>query len=236
MTQTMIQIKEPKAPATDAQIKYLIILIAERECPTVAERFAFAQGFLTKGAASTLIGEAKAAPKKALTSDTLNKIVVDSLSQVQAGVQAEIAAKELANALTEAPAFGYYEIDGAVYYWDVTGKDIAPQLRRLVKITQYGGAVKGSWKKIYAGYTSSKATATYTPYNGKGWSKTEQTKTILVPKVLAEAVLAGVTPLSMEQAAQQGKMMGFCIRCGATLTDPESVAAGIGPVCKTYWS
>jgi hypothetical protein len=39
----------------------------------------------------------------------------------------------------------------------------------------------------------------------------------------------------MEQAAVQGKMMGFCIRCGATLTDPVSVANGIGPVCATYW-
>jgi hypothetical protein len=57
-----------------------------------------------------------------------------------------------------------------------------------------------------------------------------------VPKVLADAVLAGAKPLTLEQVGAMGKAFTFCVRCGATLTDPVSVANGIGPVCITYWS
>jgi len=224
----MYQIKEPKAPATIAQINFLEGLIKERECPTVAERYAFAQGFLTKGAASTLIGEAKASPKKTVT-------FTKPTDQQVAEHDAALAAAAKVAELTECPEFGYYEIDGTVYYWDVTGKDLYPQLRKLTKVTSYTGVVKGSWKKVYASYKSPKVAATYTPYNGKGWNPAEVTKTITVPQTLVDAVLAGNKPMSMEQAAVQGKMMGFCIRCGATLTDPVSVANGIGPVCATYW-
>jgi hypothetical protein len=229
MTQT-ITIKDPQAPASLAQVNYLTSLIEKRDCPTVAERFAFAQsiGLLHKGAASKMIDQALASPMKKTPVKTIDQ-------QVTEHDAALAAAKTVTAALDACPAFGYYEIDGTVYYWDVTGKDIAPQLRKLTKITQYGGAVKGSWKKVYAGYSAPSVAATYTPYAGKGWSKVETTKMIKIPAVLTAAVLAGAKPMSMEQAAQQGKMMGFCIRCGATLTDPESVAAGIGPVCKNYW-
>lgn len=228
MTQTStIQIKEPKAPATTAQVNFLESLLKERECPSVAERYAFAKGFLTKGAASTLIGEAKAAPKKVVAT---GQFVVAEVPVTQFPKNPEVLT------LDGCPAFGYYEIAGIVYYWDVTGKDGFPTLRRLTKVTQYNGVVKGSWKKVFAPYGSPKVSATYTPFAGKGYTKTEITKTVSVPKAFAQALLeSGAQPMSMEQAAAQGKMMGFCIRCGATLTDPESVAAGIGPVCKTYW-
>lgn len=234
MTQTTIQIKEPKAPATDAQIKYLTGLIAERECPTVAERFAFAQGFLTKGAASTLITEAKAAPKKPYQVKTIDQ-------QVAEHDQALAAAAQIAATLTELPAFGYYQIDGAIYYWDITGKDVKPVLRKLQIITNYNGTKKGSWKKIFGtssvgGAKAQIVTATYTPYAGKGWSKTPVTNGVWVPGVLVAAVLAGAKPLTEAATGQLGKQFGFCIRCGATLTDPVSVANGIGPVCAKYWA
>lgn len=37
--------------------------------------------------------------------------------------------------------------------------------------------------------------------------------------------------LSLEQAKAFGRLYGICVRCGATLTDETSIAAGIGPVC-----
>ena len=37
--------------------------------------------------------------------------------------------------------------------------------------------------------------------------------------------------LSLSEAKQLGKDYGFCIVCGRTLTDPESIANGIGPIC-----
>lgn len=37
--------------------------------------------------------------------------------------------------------------------------------------------------------------------------------------------------MTAAQAAAFGRMTGVCAMCGRRLTDPESVAAGIGPVC-----
>ena len=31
--------------------------------------------------------------------------------------------------------------------------------------------------------------------------------------------------------AEAGKLLGFCVRCNAELTDPESIERGLGPVC-----
>lgn len=39
------------------------------------------------------------------------------------------------------------------------------------------------------------------------------------------------TALTAERAAQLGQVYGVCCRCGRTLTDEESIARGIGPVC-----
>lgn len=37
--------------------------------------------------------------------------------------------------------------------------------------------------------------------------------------------------LSLDDAAEFGRLYGFCIVCGATLTDENSIARGIGPIC-----
>lgn len=43
--------------------------------------------------------------------------------------------------------------------------------------------------------------------------------------------------LTQEQAAEFGKLYGVCCLCGRTLTNEESIAAGIGPICagKQGW-
>ena len=38
-------------------------------------------------------------------------------------------------------------------------------------------------------------------------------------------------PLSLEKAKELGQLYGICQRCGATLTNEESIANGIGPIC-----
>lgn len=42
---------------------------------------------------------------------------------------------------------------------------------------------------------------------------------------------AGVTPLSLGEAKEWGRMTGTCCVCARRLDNPESVDAGIGPVC-----
>lgn len=46
---------------------------------------------------------------------------------------------------------------------------------------------------------------------------------------------AKAEPMTLEQAASFGHAHGHCIRCGRLLTNPESVEAGIGPICAGYW-
>lgn len=41
--------------------------------------------------------------------------------------------------------------------------------------------------------------------------------------------------LTLEQAKEYGRKTGVCISCGAELTDPVSIEAGIGPICATKW-
>lgn len=39
--------------------------------------------------------------------------------------------------------------------------------------------------------------------------------------------------MSLEEAQEFGRIYGVCCRCGATLTNEESIEAGIGPICAT---
>lgn len=39
------------------------------------------------------------------------------------------------------------------------------------------------------------------------------------------------TRMTKEQAAAHGRKTGICMICSRTLTDPKSIAAGIGPIC-----
>jgi hypothetical protein len=59
----------------------------------------------------------------------------------------------------------------------------------------------------------------------------EKTSPVQVPGVLAEAVANGIKPMTIEELGAKGKQLNFCVKCGAQLTDPVSVAQGIGPVC-----
>lgn len=37
--------------------------------------------------------------------------------------------------------------------------------------------------------------------------------------------------MTLEQAVEFGRLYGFCVKCGATLTDEGSIERGIGPIC-----
>lgn len=39
----------------------------------------------------------------------------------------------------------------------------------------------------------------------------------------------------LDAAVKYGRLTGRCACCGRTLTDKESVAAGIGPICQSKW-
>lgn len=41
--------------------------------------------------------------------------------------------------------------------------------------------------------------------------------------------------MTLEEAKEYGLQTGVCVCCGRTLTDPESVERGIGPICLTKY-
>lgn len=50
------------------------------------------------------------------------------------------------------------------------------------------------------------------------------------PGVISEVRKSG-TRLALDQAKELGKLYGICVVCGRTLTDEDSIANGIGPIC-----
>lgn len=49
------------------------------------------------------------------------------------------------------------------------------------------------------------------------------------------AGLSADTILTFQQAKAYGKAYGICADCGKLLSNPDSVEAGIGPVCASKW-
>lgn len=54
---------------------------------------------------------------------------------------------------------------------------------------------------------------------------------VYAPGVGRSLAAEGLEPLTVDEAAQMGKLYGVCVVCARTLTDPASVERGIGPVC-----
>jgi len=206
-TPKIITIKEPNAPASEAQVKYLTFLADTR--PPDAEyvlraRFAMKQNLLTKGMASNLIDALKQLPKA--------KKQYVAPAPVPAVPVVPVAAPVLPEPVADVtPDYGYYTVVSKdtgkefLYYWDKAKKNgyMVPKLRRLVLKKTWDGKTIGRW--LYVGGTYA-----------------------------AKKVLAGLNPMTAAQAGALGKQYGCCVRCGKTLTDPVSVAQGIGPVCITY--
>jgi hypothetical protein len=117
----------------------------------------------------------------------------------------------------ELPAFGYYDVDGKIYHWDeFTKKSAYGTVTTTTKVMKLSTVQKWDYK------TSAYVTKGKWTWHGSAY--------------LAKKLLTGLTPMSLDAVKAKGKECTFCIRCGRLLTDPFSVANGIGPVCITYWS
>lgn len=64
-----------------------------------------------------------------------------------------------------------------------------------------------------------------------------QTGTFTYVPGLVKRLEKGAERLTVEQAAAYGHLYGICVCCGRDLTDEQSIANGIGPVCaKKYFA
>lgn len=95
--------------------------------------------------------------------------------------------------------------------------------RREVSITEPGVYLRdGSVHRVQRGNSGRLYAKTMDLQNG-GWQ-------------YAPGAVYSLEPgdrLTLEQAKQLGHAWGRCVVCGATLTDPKSIASGIGPVCAS---
>lgn len=73
--------------------------------------------------------------------------------------------------------------------------------------------------------------------NGEYLGKVVGTKFLGTPESKAEDkdILSLIATNPSKVARDYGKRVGVCSCCGKELTDPASIAAGIGPICATKW-
>lgn len=107
---------------------------------------------------------------------------------------------------TETIPEGYYLLDGKVY---------------KVRISKKGNAYATVLHKVRKYRASAGAADHILPYYEGKWE--------YVPGAIKS--LTTDHAITVEQAAEYGHLHGLCAICGKTLTDPESVQRGIGPVC-----
>jgi len=72
----------------------------------------------------------------------------------------------------------------------------------------------------------------YAVHDGQVWALASDDELPLSPRA-SQAVAAAIAADPEGASVRYGLTVGRCGRCGRTLTDPDSIAAGIGPVCAT---
>jgi len=58
---------------------------------------------------------------------------------------------------------------------------------------------------------------------------------LATPEIIDEIKAFAADPAGNARLTGQKKEFGICCCCGATLTDPNSIEAGIGPICAGKW-
>ncbi len=66
-----------------------------------------------------------------------------------------------------------------------------------------------------------------TVWNGESWDYDGRESR----KLVADVKAGKLSPMTPEDAKRFGDLYGSCFKCSRTLTDPESIAQGYGPVC-----
>jgi hypothetical protein len=199
-------------PATERTIQYIKNLLDEREL-TASQKFADATQAMDEGELSRYMCQLRQRPRSMTQAEASEWI--EALKRLPrkgtsqaTGHSAHVEFKVLAE---KVPAGRYA----------VTGEDGTTDFYRVDRPTD------GRWK----GYTFVKL-GTGGPHGGElHWQRLSFKNTAaILGKIIAD------TP---EAAAKRfGKEIGRCGMCGRTLTNPESIERGIGPVCagNSGWS
>lgn len=103
-------------------------------------------------------------------------------------------------------------------------EEFCQRAEQLVFEWEHAGKVKVINGKVFNGYM----------YCGKLHGDVFEATENCPPAIIQRILLFAIDPIHF--LTSEGKRTGRCCVCGITLTNPESIALGIGPICRSKWS
>lgn len=101
------------------------------------------------------------------------------------------------------------------------------------KVIDGPGFYRGGSGTVYAGLTRE-------GYQFPLWRRVVEglpTRTQKIKFWLVSAdVEIGGHKMTEKEVAEYGKLIGVCVCCGRTLTDPDSISLGLGPICRNKYA
>lgn len=220
-------------PASDKQITYIKTLVGQHDTSRIGTFPArtLAQILdgqeVSKGRASKLIEVLKRQPKNVAEIHTPATPAGPAASPAQLGFLRTLTAEQGEEIRTS-----YTKQEASDEISRLLANRTAPQVRTATapKVTEDGmyqtsdGTVyKVQIAKNGSGRLYAKQLTEHKTEDGSSWSF----------EYAAGAIhrLTSADRMSLEQAQEFGKLYGVCCRCAADLTDEESIARGMGPIC-----
>lgn len=202
--------------ATVRQIEFLKDLLAEREWSNGSEKYVARTAQLNVAIGLATRPESKdSLAKRGITVHHLGERVNEVLAYAEAPMLTRSGASKLIELLKAQPRKSAQPVDAT-------------------PITTTGEIADGFYEFTYdRGQVAIAKVVRAVHGSGRQYAKQLDPETGVfeyVGGLLAEVRQSGV-PLTLERAKELGHLYGRCIRCGRTLTDEASIAAGMGKVC-----
>lgn len=207
--------------ATVRQIEFLKDLLAEREWSNGSEKYVARTAQLNVAIGLATRPESKdSLAKRGITVHHLGERVNEVLAYAEAPLLTRSGASKLIELLKAQPR--------------KAAQPVAEVANEAVPVTTTGEIADGFYEFTYdRGKVAIAKVVRAVHGSGRQYAKQLDPETGVfeyVGGLLAEVRQSGV-PLTLERAKELGHLYGRCIRCGRTLTDEASIAAGIGKVC-----
>lgn len=218
-------------PASEKQVAYILVLVGQHDTSKIgtfpARTLAEIQAGneVSKGRASKLIEVLKRQPKQ---------VAETHQAPTPAGPAASMAQMAFLRTLSEEQGeevrTSYTKAEASDRISELLGNRDKPQARTSgvtedgMYQTKDGSVYKVQIAKQGSGRLYAKKLTEHTDSDGTtSWSF------VFAPGAVNR--LKASDKMTLEQAQEFGKLYGVCCRCAADLTDEESIARGMGPIC-----
>lgn len=219
--------------ATEPQTRYIARLLVQRATPALGQDLVamHAAGTLNYKGASELIEILLATPFAGTAATTVRLASDKQVAVIEKNVAIRVGGTEQVQVVLSVAGVERVQdlpVKTASALIDVLfGLPYRPRATHDAAIESGMYLVAGTVYKVYKGQSGRMLAKTLTIEDGEG--KFEYAG-------LASRFVTAADRMSLEQAKQFGAIYGVCCKCGATLTDETSIAAGIGPVCGKRWA